>query len=93
MFNIEDLDIDEDAVKSAKINQLSKELASLRAQLNVPASIRNTIGGAAIGAGLGMGAIGTVALGILGYKMAGGNELSEEQCCWSVSTSTHDCLL
>ena len=30
MFNIEDIDIDEDAVKSAKINQLSKELASLR---------------------------------------------------------------
>jgi hypothetical protein len=79
MFNIEDIDIDEDAVKSARINQLSKELASLRAQLNVPASIRNTIGGAAIGAGLGMGAIGTVALGILGYKMAGGKELSDTQ--------------
>jgi hypothetical protein len=79
MFNIEDIDIDEDAVKSARINQLSKELASLRAQLNVPAAIRNTIGGAAIGAGLGMGAIGTVALGILGYKMAGGKELTDTQ--------------
>jgi len=79
MFEIEDIDIDENAVKSAKINQLSKELASLRARLNVPAAISNSIGGAAIGAGLGMGAIGTIALGILGYKMAGGRELSADQ--------------
>jgi predicted ATP-dependent serine protease len=79
MFDLEELDIDENAAKSARMAQLSKEIATLRAQLNVPASIRNTIGGAAIGAGLGMGAIGTVAMGILGYKMAGGRELSEDQ--------------
>jgi predicted ATP-dependent serine protease len=79
MFDLEELDIDENAAKSARMAQLSKEIAGLRAQLNVPASIRNTIGGAAIGAGLGMGAIGTVAMGILGYKMASGRELSEDQ--------------
>ena len=79
MFNLEDIKIDEDAAKSAKIDQLSKEIATLRAQLNVPASIRGTIGGAAIGAGLGMGAIGTVALGILGYNMSKGKAMSEEQ--------------
>lgn len=79
MFNLEDIEIDEDAAKSAKIDQLSKEIATLRAQLNVPASIRGTIGGAAIGAGLGMGAIGTVALGILGYNMAKGKSMSDEQ--------------
>lgn len=79
MFNLEDIDIDEDAAKSAKIDQLSKEIATLRAQLNVPASIRGTIGGAAIGAGLGMGAIGTVALGILGYNMSKDKTMSEEQ--------------
>ena len=79
MFNLEDIEIDEDAAKSAKIDQLSKEIATLRAQLNVPASIRGTIGGAAIGAGLGMGAIGTVALGILGYNMAKGKTMSDEQ--------------
>lgn len=79
MFNLEDIEIDEDAAKSAKIDQLSKEIATLRAQLNVPASIRGTIGGAAIGAGLGMGAIGTVALGILGYNMSKDKTMSEEQ--------------
>ena len=78
-FNLEDIDIDEDAAKSARIDQLSKEIATLRAQLNVPASIRGTIGGAAIGAGLGMGAIGTVALGILGYNMSKDKTMSEEQ--------------
>jgi len=61
MFDLDELDIDENAAKSARMAQLSREIATLRAQLNVPASIRNTIGGAAIGAGLGMGAIGTVA--------------------------------
>ena len=79
MFNLEDIEIDEDAAKSAKIEQLSKEIATLRAQLNVPASIRGTIGGAAIGAGLGMGAVGTLALGILGYNMSKDKTMSEEQ--------------
>lgn len=72
MFNIDEIQIDEDASKQLRIDQLSKEIAMLRAQLNVPESIRNTIGGAAIGASLGMGAIGTVALGILGYNMGKG---------------------
>ena len=79
MFNLEDIEIDEDAAKSAKIEQLSKEIATLRAQLNVPASIRGTIGGAAIGAGLGMGAVGTLALGILGYNMSKDKTMSDEQ--------------
>jgi hypothetical protein len=78
-FEIDDIQIDEDANKRAKMRQLASEIATLRAQLNVPAAIRNTIGGAAIGAGLGMGAIGTLALGILGYNMGKGKDLSDEQ--------------
>lgn len=79
MFELDELQIDEDATKRARMRQLASEIATLRAQLNVPASIRGTIGGAAIGAGLGMGAIGTVALGILGYNMNKGKGLSDEQ--------------
>lgn len=78
-FELEDIDIDEDAAKSARISRLSNEIATLRAQLNVPASIRGTIGGAAIGAGLGIGAIGTLALGILGYNMSKDKTMSEDQ--------------
>jgi hypothetical protein len=78
-FEIDDIQIDEDAVKTARIKQLSSEIATMRAQLNVPAAIRGTIGGAAIGAGLGMGALGTVALGILGYNMSKDKTMSEEQ--------------
>ena len=78
-FEIDDIQIDEDANKRARMRQLASEIATLRAQLNVPAAIRNTIGGAAIGAGLGMGAIGTLALGILGYNMGKGKDLSDEQ--------------
>jgi predicted ATP-dependent serine protease len=59
--------------------QLASEIATLRAQLNVPAAIRNTIGGAAIGAGMGLGAIGTLALGIIGYNMGSGKSLTDEQ--------------
>jgi uncharacterized protein (DUF2342 family) len=76
-FEIDDIQIDEDANKRARMRQLASEIATLRAQLNVPAAIRNTIGGAAIGAGLGMGAIGTLALGILGYNMGKGKDLSD----------------
>lgn len=78
-FELDDIQIDEDAGKRAKMRLLSSEIATLRAQLNVPAAIRNTIGGAAIGAGLGIGAIGTLALGILGYKMGAGKDLSDDQ--------------
>ena len=78
-FELDEIQIDEDATKRARMRQLASEIATLRAQLNVPAAIRNTIGGAAIGAGLGMGAIGTLALGILGYNMGSGKDLSDEQ--------------
>ena len=78
-FELDEIQIDEDATKRARMRQLASEIATLRAQLNVPAAIRNTIGGAAIGAGLGMGAIGTIALGVLGYNMGKGKDLSDEQ--------------
>ena len=78
-FEIDDIQIDEDATKRARMRQLASEIATLRAQLNVPAAIRNTIGGAAIGAGMGLGAIGTLALGIIGYNMGSGNSLTDEQ--------------
>ena len=78
-FEIDDIQIDEDATKRARMRQLASEIATLRAQLNVPAAIRNTIGGAAIGAGMGLGAIGTLALGIIGYNMGSGKSLTDEQ--------------
>ena len=78
-FELDELQIDEDATKRARMRQLASEIATLRAQLNVPAAIRNTIGGAAIGAGMGLGAIGTLALGIIGYNMGSGKSLTDEQ--------------
>ena len=78
-FELDELQIDEDANKRARMRQLASEIATLRAQLNVPAAIRNTIGGAAIGAGMGLGAIGTLALGIIGYNMGSGKSLTDEQ--------------
>ena len=78
-FELDEIQIDEDATKRARMRQLASEIATLRAQLNVPAAIRNTIGGAAIGAGMGLGAIGTIALGVLGYNMGKGKDLSEDQ--------------
>ena len=78
-FEIDDIQIDEDATKRARMRQLASEIATLRAQLNVPAAIRNTIGGAAIGAGMGLGAIGTLALGIIGYNIGSGKSLTDEQ--------------
>jgi predicted ATP-dependent serine protease len=78
-FELDEIQIDEDATKRARMRQLASEIATLRAQLNVPAAIRNTIGGAAIGAGMGLGAIGTLALGIIGYNMGSGKSLTDEQ--------------
>ena len=78
-FELDEIQIDEDATKRARMRQLASEIATLRAQLNVPAAIRNTIGGAAIGAGMGLGTIGTLALGIIGYNMGSGKDLSDEQ--------------
>jgi predicted ATP-dependent serine protease len=78
-FELDELQIDEDATKRARMRQLASEIATLRAQLNVPAAIRNTIGGAAIGAGMGLGAIGTLALGIIGYNMGSEKSLTDEQ--------------
>ena len=78
-FELDEIQIDEDATKRARMRQLASEIATLRAQLNVPAAIRNTIGGAAIGAGMGLGTIGTIALGVLGYNMGKGKDLSEDQ--------------
>jgi len=78
-FELDELQIDEDASKRARMRQLASEIATLRAQLNVPAAIRNTIGGAAIGAGMGLGTIGTIALGVLGYNMGKDKTLSDEQ--------------
>ena len=78
-FELDEIQIDEDATKRARMRQLASEIATLRAQLNVPAAIRNTIGGAAIGAGMGLGAIGTIALGVLGYNMGKGKDLTNEQ--------------
>ena len=75
----DDIEIDEDAGKRAKMQRLASEIAVLRSRLNVPAAIRNTIGGAAIASGLGLGAIGTIALGVIGYKMGAGKELSQEE--------------
>jgi hypothetical protein len=56
-FELDEIQIDEDATKRARMRQLASEIATLRAQLNVPAAIRNTIGGAAIGAGIGLWAL------------------------------------
>lgn len=74
-FKIDDIDVSEDYLKEQKINQLSKEISQLRAQLNIPPAIQKTIGGAAIGYGMGLGMLGTAALGFLGYHLGKGKEL------------------
>ena len=74
-FQIDDIEVSEDYLKEQKINSLSKEIAQLRAQLNVPPAIQKTLGGAAIGYGMGLGMIGTAALGFLGYQLGKGKEL------------------
>lgn len=74
-FQIDDIEFNEEDLKQEKINQLSREIASLRAQLNIPPAIQKTIGGAAIGHGLGLGPIGMAAIGFLGYQLGKGKEL------------------
>lgn len=77
-FEIDDIDINAEDLNQARIDQLTSEIAQLRAQLNVPSAIRGSIGGAALGAGLGMGTIGIIAGSILGYNMNKGKDISEE---------------
>lgn len=74
-FQIDDIEFNEDDVKQQRIGQLTREIVALRSQLNVPPAIQKTIGGAAIGQGLGLGAVGMVALGFLGYQLGKGKEI------------------
>jgi hypothetical protein len=74
-FEIDDIEFNEEDLKEQKINQLSKEIAQLRAQLNIPPAIAKTIGGAAIGQGLGLGPLGMAAIGFLGYQLGKGKEI------------------
>lgn len=74
-FEIDDIEFNEDDLKEQKINQLSKEIASLRSQLNIPPAIQKTIGGAAIGHGLGLGPLGMAAMGFLGYQLGKDKEI------------------
>lgn len=82
-LNAEDIDFDaneqEDLAKQQRIGQLSREIAQLRAQMNVPPAIRSAIGGMGIGAGLGIGSVGTVALGLLGYQLSKGKEIDQKK--------------
>jgi RecA/RadA recombinase len=82
-LNEQDIDFDindqEELAKQKLIEQLSKEIAQLRAQINVPPALSNAIGGLGIGAGLGVGAIGSVALGFLGYQLGKGKEIDPKQ--------------
>lgn len=74
-FQIDDIEFNEDDAKQQKIEQLTKEIVALRSKLNVPPAIQKTIGGAAIGHGLGLGSLGMVALGFLGYQLGKGKEI------------------
>ena len=78
-LNEQDIDFDiqeqEDLAKQKRIEQLSREIAQLRAQMNVPPAIRNAIGGLGIGSGLGIGTAGALALGFLGYQHGKGKEI------------------
>jgi RecA/RadA recombinase len=82
-LNEQDIDFDindqEELAKQKRIEQLSKEIAQLRAQINVPPALSNAIGGLGIGAGLGVGTIGSVALGFLGYQLGKGKEIDPKQ--------------
>jgi len=40
-FELDEIQIDEDATKRARMRQLASEIATLRAQLNVPAAIKS----------------------------------------------------
>lgn len=74
-----DIDDQEELAKQKRIEQLSREIAQLRAQINVPPALSNAIGGLGIGAGLGVGTIGSVALGFLGYQLGKGKEIDAKQ--------------
>jgi RecA/RadA recombinase len=82
-LNEQDIDFDindqEELAKQKRIEQLSKEIAQLRSQINVPPALSNAIGGLGIGAGLGVGTIGSVALGFLGYQLGKGKEIDPKQ--------------
>lgn len=78
-FEIEDLDYNQEEINQAKINQLSREIAQLRAQLNVPPALQKAIGGIAIGSGMGLGPLGAAAMGLIGYNMAKGKELDPQK--------------
>lgn len=78
-FEIDDIEINHDDLKNAKIQQITNEIAALRAALNVPAQIRGGIGGAALGAGLGLGIMGMIAGSVIGFNMNKGKEMTEEK--------------
>jgi RecA/RadA recombinase len=82
-LNEQDIDFDindqEELAKQKRIEQLSREIAQLRAQINVPPALSNAIGGLGIGAGLGVGAIGSAALGFLGYQLGKGKEIDPKK--------------
>ena len=76
-LELNDIQIEEDFLKQQKINQLSKEIAQLRAELKVPAGIHSAIGGAAIANATNMGAIGIAAMSFLGFHLGKKKVLSE----------------
>jgi predicted ATP-dependent serine protease len=78
-LNDSDLQIDNEAINQARIDQLYREINQLRAQLNVPPGIQKAIGGMGIGYGLGLGSLGSVAMGFLGYQLGKGKELNDKQ--------------
>lgn len=79
MFSSEDLEINEDSLKDQQVAQLSKEVARLRALLNVPQSLQKSIGLAAIGSAMGLGSVGTAIGGLIGFKMGQGSELTPQR--------------
>jgi predicted ATP-dependent serine protease len=78
-INDSDLIVDNEAINQARIDQLYREINQLRAQLNVPPGIQKAIGGMGIGYGLGLGSLGSVAMGFLGYQLGKGKELNDKQ--------------
>lgn len=78
-FQLDDFNINQDELTQARVNQLHKEVAQLRAKLNVPPAIQKAIGGMGIGYGLGLGPIGSAAMGFLGFQMGKGKELSDKE--------------
>lgn len=82
-INLEDLTYDEneqaELLKQNQIETLSREIAQLRAQINVPGEIQRAIGGMGISAGLGLGMAGTLALGFLGYQLGKGKTLDPKK--------------